>query len=89
MSPSPGSKSSPNLLVNLTLNMKAVFFCLAFLAFHLSRAQIREEDQGGTMRKTMNDLNKLNSEGKTFSEVIISLKYVLNYAALSIKVLDS
>jgi hypothetical protein len=41
------------------------------------------------MRKTMNDLNKLNSEGKTFSEVIISLKYVLNYAALSIKVLDS
>ena len=31
----------------------------------LGGAQVREEDQGGTMRKTMEDLDKLVDEGKT------------------------
>jgi len=39
------------------------------VAGQLSSAQVREEDQGGTMRKTMDDLNKLSNEGKDKSFV--------------------
>lgn len=37
---------------------------VVLVAARLGSAQIREEDQGGTMRKTMDDLNKLSNEGR-------------------------
>ena len=33
----------------------------------LGGAQVREEDQGGTMRKTMEDRDKLVDEGRVFT----------------------
>ena len=37
---------------------------VVLVATQMSSAQVREEDQGGTMRKTMDDLNKLSNEGR-------------------------
>ena len=76
MSPSPGcaqnivkmiataTATSATATTTTAVRMKAVLVCLVLLTGHAGKAQIREEDQAGTMTKTMNDLDKLNSEGK-------------------------
>jgi hypothetical protein len=72
MSPSPGCArnivkmvtTAATATTTTAVRMKAVLVCLILMTGHAGKAQIREEDQAGTMTKTMNDLDKLNSEGK-------------------------
>ena len=72
MSPSPGAAktSGTNLSKMFCVRVKSVLFILVLVAGQNGLAQVREEDQGGTMRNTMNDLNKLNSEGKPLFTMI-------------------
>ena len=90
MSPSPGCVRNIVKMVTTTataagtttataVRMKAVLVCLVLMTGHAGKAQIREEDQAGTMTRTMNDLDKLNSEGKLdrfYFDLLKSLKTV-------------
>ena len=77
MSPSPGAefsfKFSTMVRVRMKFHQLLVVVGLVLVAGPLGLAQVREEDQAGTMRNTMNDLNKLNSEGKPKQLIIYKM----------------